>query len=208
LAVAIRQLCTKGTCATAKMLPMKAPKPSYSGFSLFELMIATAVIGITAAVAVPTFQEYGRGTRAVATQNDFVGALNLARSEAVKRSTVVSVCATTNYNSCSAAANWAAGWMVFVDGTGTTGQLDGTDVRLQSYTGPGAGNNQVAFEFSGSLNTSPSFVSFTATGTVTPATAKWMSVRRYGCPSGTADQRRVIDINAVGHVRTRRFACT
>ena len=202
------RLLTARACAVAKMVAMKTSLLRQCGFSLFELMIATAIIGITAAVAVPTFQEYGRNTRTVATQNDFVSALSYARSEAVRRSSVVSVCATANFATCGTSPNWAAGWMVFVDSSGTTGQLDGTDVRLQSFTGPGQATNQVAFEFSNSLSVGPSFVAFTATGMVTPAVAKWLSVRRYDCPSGTVDQRRVIDINAVGHVRMRRFACT
>ena len=43
--------------------------------------------------------------------------LNLARNEAVKRGTTVSLCATTNGIDCSA-NSWASGWMVFVDADG------------------------------------------------------------------------------------------
>ena len=44
--------------------------------------------------------------------------LRLARSEAVKRSAVVAVCASSDGQSCLATAGWREGWIVFVDRDG------------------------------------------------------------------------------------------
>lgn len=56
------------------------------GFTLVELMITIAVAAILLATATPSFTSLIQNHRLVAQHNDFVANLNLARSEAVKRS--------------------------------------------------------------------------------------------------------------------------
>ena len=68
---------------------MKTPN---SGFTLFELMVGIAIMGILVSLAVPSFQDYGRNTRAISAQNDLVTALNYARSE--ERSAPASIAAS------------------------------------------------------------------------------------------------------------------
>jgi len=67
--------------------------------------------------------------------SQLIGALYLARSEAVKRSGSVTVCARQTDNSCG--DDWNNGWLVFTDNTqgapgtvGTAGTVDGTDEIL------------------------------------------------------------------------------
>jgi type IV fimbrial biogenesis protein FimT len=57
--------------------------------------------------------------------------------EALRRSTPVSVCASTDSQSCAASSTWSTGWIVFTDGSGTTGQVDGADTVLQAWDAPG-----------------------------------------------------------------------
>ena len=47
-------------------------------------------------LAVPSFLDTMRNNRLVAQNNEFIGALNFARSEALKRSDFVSVCASAD----------------------------------------------------------------------------------------------------------------
>ena len=78
-----------------------------SGFTLLELMIAISVAGVLMALAVPSFKDMIRNTRLTTYTNELVTALNLARSEAIKRGQQVVVSKT--------GANWENGWQVFVD---------------------------------------------------------------------------------------------
>jgi len=86
--------------------------PRFSGgFTLVELM-ATLVIGaILLSIAVPSFTNLIRRNQITTYANEFGTAVNLARSEAVKRSTAVSI--TSN-----SGTNWTQGWTVNVVNSG------------------------------------------------------------------------------------------
>lgn len=85
-----------------------------SGFSLMELMTTLVVAGVLLAVAVPSFNQMMINSRISAQANDFVGAINFARSEAIKRNSSLVLCraAAANSANCEAAAgNWQH-WIV------------------------------------------------------------------------------------------------
>lgn len=77
------------------------------GFTILELMGTVAIAGILVAVAMPSFTYTIKSNRLTAINNELVSALNLARSEAVKRNQQIIVRKT--------GANWENGWHVFVD---------------------------------------------------------------------------------------------
>lgn len=177
----------------------------HSGFTLFELMIGLAMVGILIGIAAPSFNNWGRQTRVVTTQNDFVTALNYARGEAVRRGRLVSVCSTTNFTACdSTAGTFATGWLAFTDAVGSgQGTLGSGEEVLQSWRGPGSGN--VSFTSSG---TDAHWISFTATGLVSPSTGtKTYSLQSPVCAVGQTQRRRVT-VSAIGAVRTEKVACT
>ena len=87
---------------------------SQKGFTLIELMVTLAVLGVLLAVGVPSFADLIRNNRSQAAANELVSALNAARVEAVKRGKRVSLCPSVNGTSCSGTA-WQSGWIVFVD---------------------------------------------------------------------------------------------
>ena len=83
----------------------------HSGFTLTELVVAIAIAGMLAGIAVPSFLSSIQSNRLTTSANDFVSALNLARSEAAKRGEQV-VVRKIGING----ENWEAkGWQVFVD---------------------------------------------------------------------------------------------
>lgn len=62
------------------------------GFSLPELLITIAVASILLGVAVPSFGNLMASNRLTTQANDFVSAINFARSEAIKRNRTMSLC--------------------------------------------------------------------------------------------------------------------
>jgi type IV fimbrial biogenesis protein FimT len=176
-------------------------KTRHSGFTLFELMVGLSIMGILVSLAVPSFQEYGRNSRVAAAQNDLVTAFNYARSEAIRRSMTVTVCATATFTSCGTTAAWPNGWFAFADTNGN-GTRQNDEEILQLWRGPG--EVDVAFLTGGTL---PQRVTFTATGLVTPNTInKTYIVRSTSCESGQQGARS-IQINGIGSIRNERINC-
>lgn len=83
------------------------------GFTLIELLVTMVVAAIILSIAVPSFQTQIRDNRSIALGEDFASAINFARSEAVKRSARVSLCASRSSTDCDGA--WTDGFIVFVD---------------------------------------------------------------------------------------------
>lgn len=105
------------------------------GVTLVELLVGLMVAGILLTMAIPGYAFLTNATRLATTTNDLMTALHLARSEAIKRGVLVTVCKTGgNAAGCSATAGWELGWLVFVDG-GTPGVVDGADASLWAANG-------------------------------------------------------------------------
>jgi type IV fimbrial biogenesis protein FimT len=104
-----------------------------TGFTLIELMVTIAVIVVLLALGVPKMQQYATSNRTVAQLNRISGDLALARSEAIKRGSSATVCAsddsTTSTPSCSGTNAWEDGWIAFAD-LNNDGAFNGTDVLI------------------------------------------------------------------------------
>ena len=94
------------------------------GFTLVELMITLAIAGILVAVGIPSFNSTISDSRLTSYANEFVTALNLARSEAIKRGIQVTV---RRKGEDSDAGKWESGWDVFVDINGDEDLDDETE---------------------------------------------------------------------------------
>lgn len=103
------------------------PEP---GYSIIEVLVVVAIAAVLVGIAIPAFNLFIGNTRTTTIANEFVSALNLARSEAMKRGINVTVCRSTNGEACAASGDWGQGWMVFVDGDGT-GQPPGQESILR-----------------------------------------------------------------------------
>jgi len=83
------------------------------GFTLLELMITLAVASILLSIGVPSFVDFIQNGRMSAQTNELNASLSLARAEAIKRKIPVTVCRSSDQDSCSGA--WGDGWIVFTD---------------------------------------------------------------------------------------------
>ena len=92
-------------------------KPRQNGFTLIELMVGLAVAAILLGIGVPSFVDAMQNSRISAQYNQAARSFFYARSEAVKSSDFVVVCARADIGSeqCGGKDDWANGWIVFVD---------------------------------------------------------------------------------------------
>ena len=100
------------------------------GFTMIELLVTLSIAAIMLTVAIPSFRAFLLNSRLTSQTNDFVLALASAKSEAVKRGVLVTVCSRATNVTCAGSTTWDTGWLVFVDG-GVAGTVDGADVVLQ-----------------------------------------------------------------------------
>ncbi len=113
------------------------------GVTIVELLVSLAIIAILAVMAAPSFQEMQHNNRRNVQLDAFWHAIFLARSEAIKRNSVVVLCKVSTSGDCNnAAGNWVEGWMVFDNlDHDEPAQRDADEPILRSYLPSGDINN-------------------------------------------------------------------
>ena len=132
------------------------------GFTLVELLVTVAIIGISLTLGVPAFKDTIRNSVLTSVINEFVASLNFARSEAVKRGVFVTVRKT----STSSSVGWEGGWQVFTD-INSNGELNSSDDQVLRVHEPLRSNltlrgnhnfiNRISYKSSGESNNIGSF---------------------------------------------------
>jgi type IV fimbrial biogenesis protein FimT len=122
------------------------------GVTLFELCATLSIVGILASIAIPSFANLQRNVGRTTAVNDLLHSMYLARSEAIKRGAVVSVCRTQDGERCAdRTANWNTGWLVFVNtDRDQPADLDpGEEILYRHHGWPGGSitSNRVSFSF-------------------------------------------------------------
>ena len=113
----------------------------YSGFTLIELMITLFIVGILLGIGVPSLKSFMQSNQLIAATNELISALHVARSEAIKSNSRVTICSSNNGTTCSGSNDWTDGWVVFVDangdlaGTGAVCAAPNTDCLLRVHDG-------------------------------------------------------------------------
>jgi type IV fimbrial biogenesis protein FimT len=182
---------------------MHSSNKAQKGFTLFELMLAIAILGVLLGLGVPSFVETIRNNRTISQNNELIGALNYARSEALKRADAVSVCASADQATCSGSTNWTTGWIVFGD-QDADGSMDGDpDADPSTDDGEPLLLAQGAAPPEFTLNsTNNSFIRFGSSGMST--SAEVFNLVRTGC---TGLKARRVSVTLVGRVSTETVAC-
>ena len=139
----------------------KHPRHSLGGFTLIEALMAIAVMAILLAIAVPSFKEASLSSQVRAASNDLAASAYLARSEALKRNAVVTLCMSSDGASCAATGGWEQGWIV----------LSGTTLKSQTAAPRGlritaGGITSLSFQPTAAGATAATFTVCRATPTV------------------------------------------
>lgn len=137
------------------------------GFTLIELMITIAVAAILLTIALPSLRDFILNNRLTSVTNDLVADLALARAEAIRRGSRVTICASDNAGTSSATCSgtdWSLGRLVFSD-SATVASIDAGDERLRVYDGLGSSIALTSDSASSYMQFRPSGGT-TATGTI------------------------------------------
>ncbi len=100
------------------------------GFTVIELFITLAIVGILTGYAMPSFYQLKSNKLMESERNRLTGSLHLARTHAIFYSTYVIVCPSNTGNNCDNQSNWHQGWIVFTD-KNKNRQLDSDDTVLR-----------------------------------------------------------------------------
>jgi len=194
-----------------------AALPRARGFTLIEVLVVITISAILLAIGIPMFNSSIASMRASESANSLVASLELARTEAIRRGTTVSLCRVTSTNptACdgSAAASfvagdWAAGWLVYADlgGSAVGAFNNGTDerIQIQAPVAPGGAPRSQILNTAGAVDV----ITFRPDGLrVTGGAQLNFRVAYPQAAQGTALSCRSVAIDVSGRVSTARITC-
>jgi type IV fimbrial biogenesis protein FimT len=127
------------------------------GLGLLELVVVIALTAWLASLAWPSFTHWLEAGRLRDRAEALVSALNLARSEAIKRGTRVDVCKSVDRRVCAASGDWSPGWIAYAQDDEASSQATAPEV-LRSE-----GSAEPALTVHGNLPVAD-YVSYTSLG--------------------------------------------
>ena len=153
---------------------------------------------VLAGVAVPSMRSFNQHARAADQTNSLVGALTLARNEAITRGVPVTICASSDAQTCADSPDWSTGWIVFTDITPPTGSVD-----------QGSKPDRILRVASGlpdqlSLNADSNFIAYAATGFQSMVNGTNFTLGLTPC---TGNNNREISVNPQGRVFVKKIGC-
>lgn len=167
-------------------------QPNRNGMTLVEVLIILAAIAIVVLISVPGSTMVLEHYRLKSASGDLLSGLNLAREEAIKRSSTVRVCPSSNGRFCRSDGNWDQGWLVYTDGN-----ADGTVQEIELIQAFPAPNEHIRIVAGGAVENA---ASFTVSGLMDHN--KYASGEFHVCHDGTESRAKTIQIDSDGWVQT------
>lgn len=152
------------------------------GFTLIELLVVITVTAVLLGLAAPSFQEASLSSKLSSNANRLVASTAMARSEAIKRNAVTTLCVSTDAATCAGTGGWEKGWVI----------LSGTTVLHYEQPAP----NGFKITEAGSIHT----ISFQSTGV--GSTQATFTVCRATPTVGS--QEREVRVTATGRTSVKR----
>jgi len=151
------------------------------GFTLIEMLTTLAIAALILTMATPSVTTMVQNNRLSTQTNQFVSAMTLARSEAIKQQVNINVVAT---NASHSTDEWGAGWRVEIDGGAT----------LRTF---------IALEGSSTLNSNSGVSSFQYQPSGRANATDSLSL----CDERTNETGRLISVSATGRVSVIPQTC-
>ncbi|MDE1460532.1 GspH/FimT family pseudopilin [Spartinivicinus poritis] len=129
------------------------------GFTLIELMITIAIAGIILAFSAPWLGNFIQDYRSFSETNQLINTLSLAKSEAIKRSTEVSLELSRNTNPGSL-DDWRYSWSIYLDANANN-TLDAGERIIKE------GQGDLELSIADNLTTNTGNLRFNAKGLIT-----------------------------------------
>jgi type IV fimbrial biogenesis protein FimT len=159
------------------MLRRLQPGAGASGFTLVELMVAVAILGIALALALPSFSIWIQNTRIRATAEAISSGLRLAKSEAVGRNRGVRFQLTDTLTNSCALSTSGRNWVIdLVDASGDS-VANGCHSAPSDTTAPSILHKRSAAEGSANVSVSSTADSSVFNGMGRAATAMTIQIR-------------------------------
>ena len=112
-----------------------------NGFTLYELLITLLIVGVVLTFGVPNLTEFTRNSRITTTANDLHAAFQVARSEAARAKTNITICGSAAPFSGGADCDGTLdqGFIVFVDENGDLLRNGVNETVLRAHAAPADG---------------------------------------------------------------------
>lgn len=179
---------------------MTGRRSKEEGLTLIETLVVIALTAILLGLAVPSMRAFIERNKVAESVNQFVGSVNFARAEAIKRGARIVMCRSENAESSAATpscatgsgdSGWASGWIVFVEfGTNDQYTPGSGDVLLRTQ-GPLLSNGTIL------LIGASSKITFTANGLGLSRPMEF----NFMPPSQSPDQQRTVCVSKQGRLR-------
>lgn len=156
----------------------------HGGFTFIEMLVVVGIVGILAALGTPSMVDMVRTSKVRGAASDFYSALLTARSEAIKRRTVITM--------APVGSTWLTGWKVTYGSSAVTvAQNDAlsTDIAVQVGV-PSSSTASITFGTNGRVtSTAPTVIFYSANST--SVQARCVSIDAAGLPRSRTDTNSV-----------------
>jgi type IV fimbrial biogenesis protein FimT len=189
------------------------------GFTLMELMLVIALAAVILGIGAPSFREFSRNNRMVSVANDFLGGVQTARTEAIKRQLPVggvAICPSGNPDdatpTCLAASTTKFdGWIAFVDTNNNCARDAANPLEIVIRVGARIDLENTATSYRKSISNG-SCISFAGNGFIRTDTGRPAATRTLFCddrkntlqPGTQLSVARGIDVTNTGRARITR----
>lgn len=198
-----------GSCRNTQIHTKRSPgsnsrssflrKHAVHGFTLVECVVGMTILCVLHSIAVPWTVTFADSMRLTSQVNVYLSALHLARGEAIKRNSIMTVCKSADGLTCTEGGGWQQGWIIFHDPNHNAARDLAEAIVHRSSALPAhfllVGNSNVA-----------KYVSFDATGSTRLASGAFQAGTLTLCRhSALGAEARKIVINSAGRARVQKI---